>query len=92
MYTDTLNAKTVTSKRGNKYAQIVATRFGWFRAFPLKIKSEAHEAVSILVARDGVPNVMWSWMEQENKREAILGRNDVRQAVTSDRLSRTHLG
>jgi hypothetical protein len=25
MYTDTLDAKTVTSKRGNKYAQIFAT-------------------------------------------------------------------
>jgi hypothetical protein len=58
MYTDTLDAKTVTSKRGNKYAQIFATRFGWYRAFPLKAKSEAHEAVSTLFARDGVPNVM----------------------------------
>ena len=43
MYTDTLDAKIVTSKRGNKYAQIFATRFGWFRAFPLKTKSEAHK-------------------------------------------------
>jgi hypothetical protein len=31
-----LDAKTVTSMRGNKCAQIVATRFGWCRAFPLK--------------------------------------------------------
>ena len=47
------------SKRGNKYAQVFATRFGWYRgAFPLKTKSEAHEAVSILFARDGVPNTI----------------------------------
>ena len=55
MYTDTLDAKTVVlSKRGNKYAQVFATRFGWYRAFPLKTKSEAQKAVSILFARDGV--------------------------------------
>jgi len=51
MYTDTLDAKTVSSKRGNKYAQIFATRFGWYRAFPIKTKSEAHEAVSVLALR-----------------------------------------
>ncbi len=69
MYTDTLDAKTVTSKRGNKYAQIFATRFGWYRAFPLKQKSEAHEAVSILFARDGVPNTM----VMDGAREQTLG-------------------
>ncbi len=69
MYTDTLDAKTVMSKRGNKYAQIFATRFGWYRAFPLKAKSEAHQAVSILFARDGVPNVM----VMDGAREQTLG-------------------
>jgi hypothetical protein len=58
MYTDTLDAKTVVSKRGNKYAPIFATRFGWYRAFPLKAKAEAHFGLSTLFARDGVPNVM----------------------------------
>jgi hypothetical protein len=58
MHADTLDAKSVTSKRGNKYAQIFATRFGWYRAFPMKAKSEAHEAASLLFTRDGVPNVM----------------------------------
>ena len=58
MYTDTLDAKTVLSKRGNKDAQVFSTWFGWYRAFPLTTKSEAHEAVSILFARDGVPNTM----------------------------------
>ena len=69
MYTDTLDAKTVLCKRGNKYAQVFATRFGWYRAFPLKTKSEAHEAVSILFARDGVPNNM----VMDGAREQTLG-------------------
>ena len=58
MCADTLDAKTVTSKRGNKHAQIFATRFRWHQAFPLKTKSEVREAVSTLFARDGVPNFM----------------------------------
>jgi hypothetical protein len=36
-------------------AQIFATQFGWHRAFPMKAKSEAHEAASLLFPRDGVP-------------------------------------
>ena len=58
MHADTLDAKNVTSKRGNKHAQIFATRFGWHRGFPLKAESEAHEAVSVLFTQDGAPNVM----------------------------------
>jgi hypothetical protein len=55
MCADTLDAKTVKSHRGNICAQIFATRFGWHRAFPMKAKLEAHEAVSLLFARDGAP-------------------------------------
>ena len=69
MYTNTLDAKAVTSKRGNKAAQIFATRFGWFRAFPFKFKSEAHQALSVFFARDGVPNVM----VKDRVREQTLG-------------------
>jgi hypothetical protein len=58
MYTDTLDAKTVVSKRGNKYAQIFVTRFGWYQAFPIKSKADAHLGLSMLFARDGVPT---SW-------------------------------
>ena len=64
-----LDAKTVTSKGGNRYVQIFATRFGWYRAFPLKTKSEAHKAVSILFARDGEPNRM----VMDGAREQTLG-------------------
>jgi hypothetical protein len=58
MYMDTLDAKTVVSKRGNMYAQIFATRLGWYWAFPIKAKSDAQSALSTLFARDGVLNVM----------------------------------
>ena len=43
MFRDTLTAGT-TSKRGKKYAEVFATNFGFKRAFPMKRKSEYHEA------------------------------------------------
>ena len=55
MFADTLISGTV-SKRGNKYAEIFATDFGWARAYPMKRKGEAHEALSLLFQRTGVPD------------------------------------
>ena len=40
------------------YAQIFATSDGWCRAYPMRLKSEAHEGLSLLFQREGVPNVM----------------------------------
>ena len=57
VFSDTLIAGT-TSKRGNKYAQIYATSFGWARAFPMTKKSETHETLSLMFHRDGVPPTM----------------------------------
>jgi hypothetical protein len=37
---------------------VFCTDFGLVRAFPMKLKNEAHEALSLLFHRDGVPNVM----------------------------------
>ena len=54
MFGDTLIAGT-TSLQGNKYAEVFATSFGWSRAFPMQHKSDAHEALSLLFQRDGVP-------------------------------------
>jgi hypothetical protein len=34
------------------------TDFGFLRAFPMRLESEAREALSLLFYRDGVPNVM----------------------------------
>jgi hypothetical protein len=57
MYTDTMYS-TILSRQDNKAAQMFCTDFGFVRAFPMKRESEAHEALSLLFHRDGVPNVM----------------------------------
>jgi hypothetical protein len=57
MFTDTMYP-TILSRQQNKAAQIFCTDFGFVRAFPMKKESEAHEALSLLFDRDGVPNVM----------------------------------
>jgi hypothetical protein len=49
---------TILSRQPNKAAQLFCTEFGFVRAFPMKKESEAHEALSLLFHRDGVPNVM----------------------------------
>ncbi|KAI2507367.1 hypothetical protein MHU86_7087 [Fragilaria crotonensis] len=56
-FTDTLVSNTV-SRRNNRYAQIFATADGWCRAFPMSKKSLAHEGLSLLFQRDGVPNTI----------------------------------
>ena len=57
VFSDTMFASTV-SRQGNKMAQIYATSFGWARAYPMKRKGEAHETLSVLFNRDGVPPTM----------------------------------
>jgi hypothetical protein len=49
---------TILSRQQNKAAQICCTDFGFVRAFTMKKESEAHEALSLLFHRYGVPNVM----------------------------------
>ena len=69
MFTDTGEAQTV-SKRGNKYIQFFSMPFGWVRAFPMPKKSCAHEALSLLFKRDGVP----STMVMDGSKEQTLGQ------------------
>jgi hypothetical protein len=57
MYTDTMYS-TILSRQDNKSDHIFCTNFGFVRAFPMREKKEAHEALSLLFHRDGVPNVM----------------------------------
>jgi hypothetical protein len=49
---------TNLSRQQNKAAQIFCTGFSFVRAFPMKLESKAHEALSLLFYRDGVPNVI----------------------------------
>ena len=41
--------------RGNRFAQIFATDFGWSGSFPIKQKSQTHETLSLPYQWDGVP-------------------------------------
>jgi hypothetical protein len=49
---------TTLSRQQNKEAKIFCTDFGFGRASPMKLEREAHHALSVLLNRDGVPNVM----------------------------------
>jgi len=77
MFTDTMSSKT-KSYRGNKCAQVFATANGWTRAFPMERKSDAHDALSLLHQRVGVPNTMI----MDGAKEQVLGkfRRECRQA------------
>jgi hypothetical protein len=57
LFTDTMFSKT-KSRQQNAAAQIFCTQSGWTRAPSLKFESDAHEALSLLAQRDGVPEVL----------------------------------
>ena len=57
LYTDTLESG-IALHRGNNYAQVFAHRNTWCKAYPMKTKGQAHEALSLLFAQEGVPNKM----------------------------------
>ena len=54
MFGDTLISGT-TSKCENKYEEVFAANFGWTRTFPMKSKSEAYGALSLIFLIDDVP-------------------------------------
>jgi hypothetical protein len=56
-FTDTMFSK-YKSRQGNKAAQVFCTANGWTIAFPMAKEKDAHEALSLLFHRDGVPNIM----------------------------------
>jgi hypothetical protein len=60
---------SVVSKRVNQYAQVFATPFGWTWVHPMKKKSDAHDGLSLMFARDGVPNCLI----MDNSKEQTLG-------------------
>ena len=55
VFTDTLESPVPSWFRQNRYAQVFATRFGWSRVFPMRRKADAHDGLSLLAQRDGVP-------------------------------------
>ena len=66
---DTLISGTV-SKRGNKHAEVFATDFGWARAYPMKNKSDAHKALSLIFQRTRVSDKMIV----DGSKEHVLGK------------------
>ena len=69
MYTDTLEAKVRSWHRKNKYAQVFGTCLGWTRVYPMRNKSDAHEGLSLMAQRDGVPFVI----VMDGSKEQTLG-------------------
>ena len=65
MVTDTMFSN-IMSKRGNKWAQVYCTNFGWSRVYPMKKKGDAHESFSTLCSQVRVPSciIMDSAREQ----------------------------
>jgi hypothetical protein len=57
MFSNTLFAGSVL-RQGNKMAQVYTMSFGWARAHPMKRKGDAHETLSLVFQRDGVPPTM----------------------------------
>jgi len=54
MYSDTMEA-SVLSRLQERYAQVFSAGMRWCRAFPMKKKSEACDALDLLFHREGVP-------------------------------------
>lgn len=69
LFTDTMKASVKAAHGLFKYAQVFCARNGWIRAYPMKTKGQAHEALSQLFATEGVP----SRMVMDNAREQIMG-------------------
>ena len=58
LYSDTLFCPKVPSARGYTMVQIFATDFGWSQSYPMSHKSQAHDALGLLFAWEGVPPKM----------------------------------
>lgn len=67
-FTDTMFS-TVKSRNGNTCGQVYCDQSGWCRFHPMKRKGLAHESLSLLHQRDGVPNVM----VMDNSKEQVQG-------------------
>jgi hypothetical protein len=71
MFTDTMESK-ITLKRQNKYAQVFVVPPAWVEAFPMRRKSEAHEALPLLLHKYGAPIKMI----MDDSKEQMFGEFD----------------
>ena len=68
VFSDTLISGNVP-KRGNKYAEVFETYFGWEISYPMKSKGDAHEDILLLLQLAGVPDQLIV----DGSREQVLG-------------------
>ena len=54
VFADTMTAGVVSTRK-NKYAQAYCTQYVWLRVHPMRLKKCAHETLSLIFKRDGVP-------------------------------------
>ena len=87
VFADTLILGTV-SKGGNKYAEVFATDFSWAQAYPMKMKNDAHEALSLIFSRR-VCRIRWLLMDQRNMSLAIFRRNFLKQGASWNKRNLT---
>ena len=69
LYTYTMFSNT-PSTRGNTGGQIYTNDMDWTRFYPMKSKSQAHETLSVLMSRDGVPATLIS----DGAKEQVKGQ------------------
>jgi len=79
LFGDTLLARAYIM--GNKYAQVFGSSFGWSRAYPMAWKGDTHEALSLMLKRDGVPPKMVTDSSREQS-SVISSKNIRRPTVT----------
>jgi hypothetical protein len=68
MFCDTLFAGSIL-RQGNKMAQAYSTSFGWAHAHPMNRKGGAHETLSLVFQRNGVPPTMVTNDSKEQTKE-----------------------
>ena len=68
-FSDTM-ADGVVSTCQNKYAQAYCTQYGWSRVHSMILKKHAHETLSLIFKRDGVPPKI----VVDNSKEQTLGK------------------
>ena len=83
---------SIKLNRGNKLTQVYCHPTRWVRVFPMRWEREAHESLSVLFKRDGVPIIIWLWMVLSHKYKVISRRNAKDQGVILYKLNPIPLG
>ena len=88
VFADTMAAGVVSTCQ-NKYAQAYCTQYVWSRVHPMRLKKHAHETLSLIFKRDGVPPkiVVDDYKEQTLGKFAKKCREEYCNLVTTEPYS-----